>query len=105
LVDLTDWLGPQQGRHFRLAPPLLPIDIEVFPLGFMVLICFLLVLKGVSLLVYLSLSKDAGLDVDLFLPRGVQINFDSIVPFPLVLVLVFFVDIGCIVQLILDFGI
>lgn len=87
LVDLTDGLSPQKSANLWPIFPLLPIDIKIFSLDLMILICLLLTLKGVSLLVYLPLSKHAGLYKYLFLSR-IYIHLHSIVSLPLILTVI-----------------
>lgn len=70
----------------------------------MVLVGLLLLLKGYTLLVDFSLSKDTGLDEDLLLPLGLEVHLHSIISLLRVLALFFRAIVG-IAKLLLDFRI
>jgi hypothetical protein len=72
----------------------------------MILISLLFVFKGISFLINLSLGKDTWLNVNLFLFDGIQVHFDCIISFPLLVLAVLFpVEVRCIIEFIPDFGI
>ena len=81
LVDFADGLSSVKSSHIWSASSFLTIDVEIFSFDFMVFISFLFTLKGNSLLINLSLGKDTGLYVNLFLGSWVQIHLYCIVSF------------------------
>ncbi len=106
LINLWNWLGSEQRLDLNFVSSISPINIEFLALFLMVKVSFLLVLKGLSLLVDFSLSKDAWLDVNLSDRVQVYINrVISLLLFVLEISFLLFSFIHSVIQLSDDVGI
>jgi hypothetical protein len=105
LVDLADGLRAEESGDFWPASSFLPVDVEVFSLGLVVLVGLLLVLEGIPFLVNLTLREDARFYIDFLLGLRVQVHLYRIVPLTLFLALFFAVEAVGVVELLLDLGV
>ncbi len=100
LVDLWHRLSSKHRLDFHFLFSLLSVQVEVFSLLLVVIVSFLLILKGVSFLVNLSLSEDTWLYVDL--SDRLQVDIHCVIPFIFLILflhLLFLRLIHCFIQL------
>lgn len=102
MVYLADWLRPQESGHLGLALPLLPVYVEIFSLGLVVLVGLLFVVESIPLFVDLPLREDTWFYVDLFLSFWVQIDLNCVVSFSWVIGFFLLVEVSGVVELIPD---
>jgi len=94
LIDLRDGLSPHHWLDLRFLPSFFTIKIEIFPLLFMIKVSLLLLFKGLSFLINLSLCKYTWLDV--YLSDWFKININSIITLSLLIFFLYFLLFGLI---------